>query len=82
MIARAPIAAGAIAGRRRRSVAIEADFVVPFAATGLAALDRRAVRAVRADVAKAADNPELAVAVARSVEGLSASDRQRVIRIG
>lgn len=41
MIARASIAAGSIAGRRRRSVAIGVDFVVPFAEIGLAALDRR-----------------------------------------
>ena len=45
MIARAPIAAGAIAGRRLPSVAIGADFVVPFAATGLMALDWRGMLA-------------------------------------
>ncbi len=82
MIARAPIAAGSIAGRQRRSVAIGADFVVPFAAIGLAALDCRAMRAVRSDDADAAGDVEPAVTVALSIVGLAAGDRHRVIRIG
>ena len=45
MIARAPIASGSIAGRRWRSVAIGADFVVPFAVIGLVALDWRGMSA-------------------------------------
>lgn len=44
MIARAPIAARAIARRRRRAAAIGADFVVPPAPSGLAAQDRRSAR--------------------------------------
>ncbi len=82
MIARAPIAAGTIAGMGRRSVPIGADFVVPFAAIGLAALDRRAMRAVRAEDADAAGDVEPAVTVAPSIVGLAAGDRHRVIRIG
>ncbi|MFN4097475.1 MAG: hypothetical protein ACK4GG_11965 [Sphingomonas sp.] len=60
MIARAPIAGGSIAGRRRRSVAIGADFVVPFAAIGLAALDRRGMSAgAGCDEAMAGDRDRL-----------------------
>ncbi len=43
VIARAPIAAGSIAGRRRERAALGADFVVPAAVNGLVALDRRAM---------------------------------------
>lgn len=60
MIARASIAAGPIAGRRRRSGAIGADFVVPFAAIGLAALDRREMLAgAGRDAAVAGDRDRL-----------------------
>ncbi|MCA1198720.1 hypothetical protein K9B35_12140 [Sphingomonas sp. R647] len=82
MIARAPIAAGSIAGRRLRSLAIGADFVVPFAAVGLAALDRRAMRTARPNDAAVAGDANLAMAVATSAAGLAAGDRHRAIRIG
>lgn len=60
MIARAPIAAGSIAGRQRRLVAIGADFVVPFAATGLVARDRRGMSARAGhDAAVAGDRDRL-----------------------
>lgn len=60
MIARAPIAAGSIAGRRLRPGAIGADFVVPFAAIGLAALDRRGMSAEAGrDAAVAGDRDRL-----------------------
>lgn len=60
MIARGPIAAGPIAGRSRRSVAIGADFVVPLAAIGLAALDRRGMSAgAGRDAAVAGDRVRL-----------------------
>jgi hypothetical protein len=60
VIARAPVAARSIAGRRLRSVAIGADFVVPFAAIGLAALDRRGMLAGSGrDAAVAGDRDRL-----------------------
>ncbi len=82
MIARAPIAAGAIAAGRSRLPPIGADFVVPGAAFGMAALDRRAVRAAHSNRAAVADDVEQAFGVAPSVAALGANDPQRVIRIG
>jgi hypothetical protein len=76
VIARAPIAVGSIAGRRLRSVAIGADFVVPFAAIGLAALDRRGMSArAGRDAAVAEDRDRLDRAV-RQADAARVGDAQ------
>lgn len=64
MIARAPIAAGPVARRSRQARAIGADVVVPFAVSGMVALDRRGMSArVERDGAVAGDRDRLDRAV-------------------
>ena len=90
VIARAPIAAGAIVGRRRRPVSGGADFVVPFAAIGLAALDRRGMSAGAGRDEALADSGDRLSRVRRAAEAVRAGEvpdatartREEVVRVG